>query len=219
MPQEIERKFLIKKMPLLMPCNNFEYIRQGYIQINKDGSETRLRQQGKKYFRTEKTDHGMIRNEKSEEISKEEFEKDWPLTEGKQLEKVRFYLFFGGHIFEWDIYSGSLKGLMTVEVEFSSKEEAEKFIPPEWFGEKVTNDKNFKNCNLARWAYPTPEILELRKKRDELWAKFNRLEKKGSFSGLNIAQELDEIQNKLDNLEGDKPSERYYSRINWEMGG
>ena len=33
------------------------------------------------------------------------------------------------------------------EIEFESKEEAESFKAPEWFGKEVTEDKNFKMSN------------------------------------------------------------------------
>ncbi|CBK73647.1 hypothetical protein CIY_07540 [Butyrivibrio fibrisolvens 16/4] len=34
------------------------------------------------------------------------------------------------------------------EVEFPTIEEANSFVPPEWFGEDVTNDKNYHNSNM-----------------------------------------------------------------------
>jgi CYTH domain-containing protein len=40
------------------------------------------------------------------------------------------------------------------EVEFSSIEAAESFIPPEWFREEITHDKSFKNQSLARYGNP-----------------------------------------------------------------
>ena len=48
-----------------------------------------------------------------------------------------------------DIYHLGLEGLRTVEVEFTTEEEARAFIRPSWFGEDVTNDKSYKNKMLA----------------------------------------------------------------------
>lgn len=51
-------------------------------------------------------------------------------------------------IAEVDVYYKELDGLITIEVEFSSEEEAREFITPKWFGKKL--DKNmFSNSVLA----------------------------------------------------------------------
>lgn len=41
-----------------------------------------------------------------------------------------------------------IKGLMVVEVEFPTIEEAESFVPPEWFGNDITEDDTYKNQAL-----------------------------------------------------------------------
>lgn len=60
------------------------------------------------------------------------------------------------------------------------------------------------------------KILELRRKRNQLWREFCRLPKKGSFSGLRLTEQLDEVQRALDQLEENKRSARYYPEINLE---
>lgn len=62
------------------------------------------------------------------------------------------------------------------------------------------------------------EIEKLRRKRDELWEKFCRLPKKGSFSGLHVSEQLESVQQKLDKLESAKRSKRYYPNITIETG-
>lgn len=61
------------------------------------------------------------------------------------------------------------------------------------------------------------KIAKLQEERDELWKKFRRLPKKGSFSGLRVSSELEKIQQELDKLEGDKRSKRYYPEISIEI--
>lgn len=61
-------------------------------------------------------------------------------------------------------------------------------------------------------------IAALRKKREQLWKRFCKVPKKGSFSGLEISRELEEIQQKLDKLEGNRKSKRYYPRIRIDIG-
>ena len=50
-------------------------------------------------------------------------------------------------IAELDVYHGI--DLRVVEVEFKNKSEVDAFIPPQWFGEEVTDNKQYKNKNLA----------------------------------------------------------------------
>ena len=47
-------------------------------------------------------------------------------------------------------------------------EEAKKFIPPIWFGNDITNDKRFKNKNLARSFTSLNELLDKNTKKKTL---------------------------------------------------
>ena len=40
--------------------------------------------------------------------------------------------------------------MLLVEVEFESVEQANSFVPPEWFGDDVTNDKRYHNSYLSK---------------------------------------------------------------------
>ena len=147
---EIERKFLVKSVPVLTGIAPV-YIRQGYLKIADP--EERVREKTinnkKSYVRTIKSGHGLCRSETETEISAEEFEMDWPLTKGHRVEKARYKIPYVGLMIELDIYLNSLNGLHIAEVEFDSVEQAENFIPPEWFGRDVTDDVKYKNKNLA----------------------------------------------------------------------
>ena len=55
---------------------------------------------------------------------------------------------------EVDVYEGGLAGLLTTEVEFSSLEEAEAFVPPVWFGKDVSEEKAYKNTSLSLYGLP-----------------------------------------------------------------
>jgi CYTH domain-containing protein len=56
-----------------------------------------------------------------------------------------------------DVYAGALENLIVAEVEFLSIQEAERFIPPTWFGVEVTMDVRFKNRCLAGDGKPMLE--------------------------------------------------------------
>lgn len=71
--------------------------------------------------------------------------------QGKLIEKNRYDIpLYDGLIAELDIYHGDLEGLIIVETEFKTEEQADSFIVPDWFGEEITENKRYKNKNLAR---------------------------------------------------------------------
>ena len=120
-----------------------------YLAVNRNGTEVRLRRQDDKHFQTIKTGMGLQRGEIEIKLSRKQFNSLWPATRGHRLEKVRYTLKWRGNKIELDVFKKKLSGLLIAEVEFKSKPEAEVFSPPEWFGQEVTDDKSYKNVNLA----------------------------------------------------------------------
>jgi adenylate cyclase len=83
-------------------------------------------------------------------IEDERFERLWPLTEGRRIEKTRYEIpGEDGSTIELDVYDGALDGLVVAEVEFDSEDAADRFAGPDWLGEEVTDDKRYKNQRLA----------------------------------------------------------------------
>src|SRR5947207_2970554 len=80
------------------------------------------------------TGAGLRRGELEIDLSRDQFDALWPVTETRRLEKARFELRHEGHVIELDIYRGKLAGLQVAEVEFESEEESAAFTPPAWFG-------------------------------------------------------------------------------------
>ncbi len=154
MNKEIERKFLVNQLPDNLQQYPSTKIIQGYLAITEDGTEVRLRKKGDRYFQTVKCGFGLQRGEAEIEISQDQFEKLWWMTEAKRIEKVRYEIDHSGMKIELDIYSGILKGLSVAEVEFSSIGQANLFVPPSWFGEEVTVDERYKNRNLVIHGMP-----------------------------------------------------------------
>jgi CYTH domain-containing protein len=149
-PLEIERKFLVKSLPAGFEALPWEAIQQGYA---ADG--LRFRRKGARYYETRKFGSGLVMEEHEREISREEFERMWPSTEGRRLEKRRTEVGLGGGLVaEVDLFTGSLSGLRYVEVEFHDVEAARAFSPPDWFGREVTEDLRYRNSSLARLGIP-----------------------------------------------------------------
>lgn len=148
--QEIERKFLVDldQVPPEVLSSNKQEILQGYLVATAD-VEVRLRKADSDYFLTIKSSGDLIRNEWELPISQQQFESWWPQTEERRVEKTRHSFALGSLTGELDLYSGTLNGLVVVEVEFDSEVESKNFVPPRWFGKEVTANSAYKNKRLA----------------------------------------------------------------------
>jgi len=159
MANEIERKFLISRRDFRELNRQYErikreFIEQGYLAVEPDGNEVRLRFKSdgeqEHCFLTAKNGQGLVRGEAEVEVSFAQYNVLWPLTENRRVVKERFTLALTGTLkLELDRFDNKLKGLFLVEVEFPSEAEAKAFKPPVWFGAEVTDDKRFSNRNLA----------------------------------------------------------------------
>lgn len=154
-PREIERKFIVTKLPKHVRSSPKRKILQGYLAVSEEGTEVRLRRKGDKYFQAIKSHGDLSRSEIEVEISKKQFEEMWPATKGRRVRKLRYEVDHKGVRIELEVYRGALKGLIIAEVEFPTVKKSEAFTPPSWFGREVTHDARFKNKNLALLGLPT----------------------------------------------------------------
>jgi CYTH domain-containing protein len=151
---EIERKFVVDQPPDSESLSRSTSIEQGYLAVDADGTEVRIRRKGDRCSQTIKKGEGLSRLESEITLSSDQFDALWPLTGGHRLEKVRFEIPFGGLVIELDVFKGDLEGLIVAEVEFESVEQSGRFEPPDWFGKEVTEDTRYKNRNLALYGRP-----------------------------------------------------------------
>jgi CYTH domain-containing protein len=149
---EIEKKFLVKKLPVDINKYQHHEILQGYISEPDDSITVRLRKYGDKYFKTLKKKGLESRLENETEISQKDFETDWHLTADKRIRKIRYIIPYDKYLIELDIFKDNLEGLILAEVEFSSIKECNSFTPPDWFGDDVTSDPKFSNSYLAKFG-------------------------------------------------------------------
>lgn len=154
MSTEIERKYLVDRLPPEFENQTGATIRQGYVIIAEGGIELRIRQKQERFFQTIKMGQGLSRTEIEIELSRDQFERLWPHTQGRRVSKTRYALPLGDHTAEMDIFDDRLVGLALVEVEFTSVDAATRFFPPNWFGADVTEDKRYKNQFLAVHGIP-----------------------------------------------------------------
>jgi len=153
MAQEIERKFLVKSDAFKDKAVAKTRITQGYLSSVPERT-VRVRVKGDKGFLTIKG----IGNESG--ASRYEWEKEIPLAEVQQLlkmcepgviDKTRFNVKSGPHIFEVDEFYGDNKGLIVAEIELSSEDE--NFKKPSWLGEEVTGQVKYYNSMLMKNPY------------------------------------------------------------------
>lgn len=148
---EIERKFRVAETPPDLSSGTL--LRQAYLAV--DGNvEVRVRDQGGTPVLGVKGGHGVERTEVEVEIDRASFDELWSLATDRRIEKTRYRLPAGGHTAELDVYAGALEGLRVAEVEFASREEAEAFVPPPWFGDELTGDPRWSNAALAADGAP-----------------------------------------------------------------
>lgn len=147
---EIERKFLVASDAYKQAATSQTRIAQGFL--NTDPSRTvRVRIMGEKGFLTVKgasNDSGTTRFEWEIEISVNEATNLIDLCESGILEKTRYEVPSGKHIFEVDEFLGENKGLVVAEVELNHEDE--RFEKPDWLGEEVTGQKKYYNSQLSK---------------------------------------------------------------------
>jgi len=147
--REIERKFLVRKLPDGLTGYPNNEISQGYLASLDDGLQVRLRKSGERHTLTFKRGSGNVREEREVELTATQFDALWPATDGKRLVKTRYEIPFGERVVEIDLYHDRHEGLVVAEVEFDNEAAAKNFQPPDWLGEDVTGDPRYSNQLLA----------------------------------------------------------------------
>lgn len=130
-------------------------IAQGFL--NTDAERTvRVRIKGNQGFLT-------VKGKSNESgTSRFEWEKEIPVVDAKQLlslcekgiiEKIRYNIKQGNHVFEVDEFFGDNEGLIVAEIEL--EHEHESFDKPSWLGKEVTGHIEYYNSQLSKKPYKT----------------------------------------------------------------
>ena len=152
MPQEIERKFLLKDERWRASADSGTRFRQGYLVGSKQAS-VRVRIEG----------YRANLNIKSATlgVSRQEYEYAIPLHEAEELldtlceeplvEKTRYLLDYADHEWEIDVFEGDNAGLVVAEIELSNENEA--FERPPWLDREVSGLPRYYNVCLVKHPY------------------------------------------------------------------
>ena len=95
------------------------------------------------------------------ELVRREFEYEIPRDDARTLldefcgdrivEKTRYEVDIGDHVWEIDEFEGPNEGLVVAEVELDDADES--FERPDWIGEEVTGEVRYYNARLAESPY------------------------------------------------------------------
>jgi adenylate cyclase len=153
MAQEIERKFLVKNDDFKKESFKNTKIVQGFLSTVPERT-VRIRIKGDKGFITVKgigNESGTSRFEWEKEISIEDATDLLKISEPGVIDKTRFNVTSGGHIFEVDEFYGENDGLIVAEVELTAEDE--NFTKPSWLGKEVTGQVKYYNSMLMKNPY------------------------------------------------------------------
>ena len=146
---EIERKFLVPRLPEGYDTHPFHQIEQAYLCT---GPVVRIRQEDEDYYLTYKGKGLLSREEYNLPLTREAYSHLLPKADGIVLTKKRYLIPLDspGHLtIELDVFEGRYAGLILAEVEFPTEEAALSFQPPEWFGRDGTFTGEHQNSKLA----------------------------------------------------------------------
>ena len=152
MATEIERKFLVENDSWRDHVVSESRMKQGYL-ANLKNVTVRVRiDDGRALLNIKGATTGIRRSE---------FEYSIPLQEGEEIlagiaqqpfiDKTRYKVRCGGHIWDLDVFEGENRGLVMAEVELASENEV--FEMPAWAGEEVSGDPKYYNASLVRHPY------------------------------------------------------------------
>lgn len=157
MALEIERKFLVNsddwRRDATGALREGVRFRQGYIP--SEAAAVRVRMEGSQGVLTIKA--------RSQGLARLEFEYPIPAADAQemldnvcsqpQIDKIRYCIPVGAHIWEVDEFLGDNAGLIVAEIELADENEA--FERPSWLGAEVTHDSRYLNIHLARIPFRT----------------------------------------------------------------
>ena len=145
---EIERKYRIRKLPFDPGSYPHTEIEQGYLCTDP---VVRVRRDGCRSYLTYKGSGLLVREEYNLPLNESAWRHLLGKIDGLLLSKTRYRIpADNGLTIELDIFHGDYEGLMLAEVEFPDLAAAERFSPPDYFGEEVTYDPSFQNSALSR---------------------------------------------------------------------
>ncbi len=158
---EIEKKYTLKKLPENLESYPCKIIEQAYLNT---APVIRIRKTDNSYCLTYKGSGLMSREEYNLPLDEKSYRHLLAKADGNIISKKRFIIPIENPQFtdgfhpisppslsiELDVFAPPFSPLVMAEVEFTSEEMANAFIPPEWFDEDVTYNAEYHNSAMSR---------------------------------------------------------------------
>lgn len=151
-PLEIERKFLVSGEYKSLATSHSRIV-QGYI-CSERGRTVRVRIRDSHGYLTIKgpaSGNGLSRYEFEKEITLDEALSLLRLCEPGIVDKIRWLVPAGNHVFEVDEFLGDNAGLVVAEVELRTEDDV--FECPDFLGREVTGERKYYNSQLRKNPY------------------------------------------------------------------
>lgn len=152
MAREIERKFLLADESWREQAGPGQFMAQGYLG-SEPACSVRVRVAGERAWLNIKS--------ATVGVERDEYEYPIPAEDGRRMletlarrpliEKTRFIVRHGVHLWEIDEFAGDNAGLVVAEVELTAVDEP--FERPDWLGEEVSDDPRYLNAALVEHPY------------------------------------------------------------------
>ena len=130
-------------------------IEQGYI-VWERGQELRVRREGSRYFLSTRTREGRAVTGQEIGVTKGQFEKLWPFTQGQRINRIRHILKLGRLRMKIDEFTGEHAPLRLAEVFFPDATTSKSFKRPDFLGEEVTRREEYQTAQMA--IHGAPEL-------------------------------------------------------------
>ena len=154
--EELERTYLAKELPAAALTSESKEILDIYIPISIEHPILRIRKSDAKYEMTKKVP--VVEGDASRQLettislSNEEFGELEKIS-GKKVRKRRYFYTHEGSNFEIDVFQDALAGLVLVDIEFTSVEQKDAFLKPEFCLAEVTQEKFIAGGMLCGKSY------------------------------------------------------------------
>ena len=149
---EIERKFRVRGARWREAAVREAAFVQAYL-TQQGKSSIRVRTDGEQaYLNIKSVTPGRVRHEFQYAIPLADAEEILAnLCEGPQIAKRRYWVPYGEHTWEIDVFEGDNAGLVVAEIELGEPDET--FERPPWIGAEVTDELRYYDAALARRPY------------------------------------------------------------------
>lgn len=140
--KQLGRKFLIVRKP-----SNLDFFpNRAYTFLNSYLDNLLVTENGRQYQITRRDGA----SDRKIALTRQTY--DFLREEGTIMSKVRYAVPCPDNTVYVDVYGGELEGLIVAKIKFGSKESAEEFTPPSWFGmeaREITEDARYSSRGIA----------------------------------------------------------------------